>query len=84
MYPNHQAAAWQRQLVQCHAADTDSYSFFNLLTGPQLLDGVEAISLPTTLISHLTMRFDSECEITATLYSNPNCFWARESHLPFD
>ena len=43
MYPNHHATARQRQLVQRHAANTDSYAFFNLLTGPQLLDGIEAL-----------------------------------------
>ncbi len=43
MYPSHQVAARQRQFVRRHAADTDSYAFFNLLTGPQLLDGVEAL-----------------------------------------
>jgi len=43
MHPSHHAAARQRQLVQRHAADTDSYAFFNLLTGPQLLEGIEAL-----------------------------------------
>ena len=43
MYPNPHATARQRQLVQRHAADTDAYAFFNLLTGPQLLDGIEAL-----------------------------------------
>ncbi len=43
MYPSHHATARQQQLVQRHAADTDSYAFFNLLTGPQLLDGIEAL-----------------------------------------
>lgn len=43
MHPSHPIVARQRQLVQRHAADTDSYAFFNLLTGPQLLDGIEAL-----------------------------------------
>ena len=43
MYPNHHAAARQRQRIQRHATDTDSYAFFNLLTGPQLLDEIEAL-----------------------------------------
>jgi len=43
MHPSHHAAARQRQLVRCHAADTDAYAFFNVLTGPQLLDGIEAL-----------------------------------------
>ena len=43
MYPSHPIAAQQRRIVQRHAGDTDSYAFFNLLTGPQLLDGIEAL-----------------------------------------
>ena len=43
MYPSRHVVARQRQLVRRHGADTDSYAFFNLLTGPQLLEGVEAL-----------------------------------------
>jgi hypothetical protein len=43
MYPSHQLAARQRQVVRQRAADTDSYAFFNLLTGPQLLEGIDAL-----------------------------------------
>ncbi len=43
MHPTHRAAARQRQRVQHHAANTDSYALFNLLTGPELLDRVEAV-----------------------------------------
>ncbi len=43
MHPSQRPAIRQQQFVQQHAADTDSYAFFNLLTGPQLLDGVESL-----------------------------------------
>lgn len=32
-----------QQRIRTHAADTDSYAFFNLLTGPQLLEQVESL-----------------------------------------
>ena len=43
MHPSHHAAARQQQRVRHHAANSDSYAFFNLLTGPQLFDHVEAL-----------------------------------------
>ena len=43
MHPSDRAAARQQQRVRHHAANTDSYAMFNLLTGPQLLDRVEAL-----------------------------------------
>jgi hypothetical protein len=43
MHPIQRPAVRQQQLVQQQAANTDSYAFFNLLTGPQLLDGIESL-----------------------------------------
>lgn len=43
MHPSQRMATQQQKLVQQHAADTDSYAFFNLLTGPQLLDDIESL-----------------------------------------
>lgn len=44
MHPNARAHA-QQQRIRKHASNSDAYSFFNLLTGPELLDQVES-SLP--------------------------------------
>jgi len=41
MHASHRPALEQRKRVLHYAEDTDSYAFFNLLTGPQLLEGVE-------------------------------------------
>ena len=43
MHPNAHGFVWQRGRVQRHARQSDSYSFFNLLTGPELLDKVESL-----------------------------------------
>ena len=43
MHPNHRAASRQQSRVAGRAKRTDSYAFFNLLTGAQLLDDVEAL-----------------------------------------
>ena len=43
MYPRHRAAIHQQQRIRRYAECTDSYSFFNLLTAPQLLDTVESL-----------------------------------------
>ncbi len=43
MHPIHRAAARQQQRVRDHAANTDLYALFNLLTGTQLLDRVQAL-----------------------------------------
>ena len=43
MHPIQRPAVRQQQLIQQQAANTDSYAFFNLLTGPQLLDGIESL-----------------------------------------
>ena len=42
MDPNRRACTHQQQRVRTHAANSDSYALFNLLTGPDLLDEVEA------------------------------------------
>jgi hypothetical protein len=43
MYLSHRACAQQQRRVRRHAANTDSDAFFNLLTGPRLLEQVEAL-----------------------------------------
>ena len=43
MHANRRACAHQQQRVRSHAANSDSYAFFNLLTGPELLDEVEGL-----------------------------------------
>ncbi len=43
MYPSQHAAKRQQQRVLQHVDNTDSYAMFNLLTGPRLLDRVEAL-----------------------------------------
>lgn len=43
MYPKQRACAPQQRRVRHHAGNTDPYKFFNLLTGPDLLDEVEAL-----------------------------------------
>jgi len=41
MHASHRSVLEQQKRVQRRAEESDSYAFFNLLTGPQLLDGVE-------------------------------------------
>ena len=55
MYSNQRTALPQQQRILHHMDNTDSYSMFNLLSGPQLFDHVEALlpahrerSLPPT------------------------------------
>ena len=43
MYPNGRACAHQQRRVRHHAANSSSYEFFNLLTGPELLQQVESL-----------------------------------------
>ena len=43
MNPRHSYASRQQHLVRSQANDTDSSDFFNLLTGPQLLEKVEEL-----------------------------------------
>ena len=45
MHPSHRPVRGQQQRVRHYASNADSYAMFNLLTGPQLFDRVEA-SLP--------------------------------------
>src|SRR5450756_2345519 len=46
MHPNPSARVWQQRRIRKHARDSDAYAFFNLLTGPELLDQVESLLLP--------------------------------------
>ena len=43
MHRNHRSTTGQLSRVSHHAGNADSYAMFNLLTGPQLLDRVEAL-----------------------------------------
>ena len=43
MHPSHRPATGQQRRVREYAGSADSYAMFNLLTGPQLLDRVEAL-----------------------------------------
>lgn len=43
MHPNQRARIHQQQRVYRRAAHSDSYDFFNLLTGPDFLDQVESL-----------------------------------------
>ena len=43
MHPSQRPALRQQRRVLAHAENTDSLGFFNLLTGPELLDDVEAL-----------------------------------------
>lgn len=43
MHPSQHLSSQQQRGFQRQAQETDSYAFFNLLTGPRLLDHVEAV-----------------------------------------
>ena len=43
MHPKRPACAPQQRRVRSHASNSDPYTFFNLLTSPELLDEVEAL-----------------------------------------
>jgi len=43
MNPNQPSRSYQQPRVREYAAKSDSYSFFNLLTGPELFDQVESL-----------------------------------------
>lgn len=52
MHPNSRARAHQQRRIRRHAANSDGYEFFNLLTGPELLEQVESL-----LPDHRERRF---------------------------
>lgn len=43
MHIERSVARHQRSQIGKHAANSDSYTFFNLLTGPELLEEVESL-----------------------------------------
>jgi len=43
MHPTHRPTTGQQKRVRHYAGKSDSYAMFNLLTGPRLLDRVEAL-----------------------------------------
>ncbi|MGB5200251.1 MAG: IS4 family transposase [Sedimenticolaceae bacterium] len=52
MHPSQRACRQQQKRVHSHATNSDSYAFFNLLTGPRFLDQVESL-----LPEHRERRF---------------------------
>ncbi len=73
MYRTHHAAPLQQKRIRKQVSSNDSYSFFNLLTGPDLLDKVESLLPehrerlfpPTETLSMFlaqAMRTDSSCQ----------------------
>ena len=73
MHPKRPACAPQRRRVHSHASNSDPYAFFNVLTGPELLDEVEALLPshrerlfpPTETLSMFlaqTLNADSSCQ----------------------
>jgi hypothetical protein len=46
MHPKRDVRARQRGAVRAQVQNSDAYAFFNLLTGPELLDQVESMGLP--------------------------------------
>ena len=43
MHANHRSTLEQQKRIQRRAVQTEAYEFFNLLTGPQLLESVEQL-----------------------------------------
>ena len=43
MHPNQRATIHQQKRITTHATASDSYAFFNLLTGPEFLNQVESL-----------------------------------------
>ena len=73
MHPKRHACAPQQRRVRSHAGNSDPYTFFNLLTSPELLDEVEALLPahrerlfpPTETLSMFlaqAMNADSSCQ----------------------
>ena len=44
MHPNRRRCCHQHKRIRKRASNSDSYEFFNLLTGPELLEEVESVS----------------------------------------
>ena len=72
MHPSHCACVQQQRRVRHQAANTDSYAFFNLLTGPRLFEQVVAVAgdrerlfAPTETLSMFlaqTLSADRSCQ----------------------
>ena len=73
MHPTQRACIHQQHRVSAHAAHSDAYAFFNLLTGPELFDEVESLLpahrerlfAPTETLSMFlaqTMSADRSCQ----------------------
>ncbi|RDH84222.1 MAG: IS4 family transposase, partial [endosymbiont of Seepiophila jonesi] len=43
MHPSQHVRIHQQKRISAHAANSDSYELFNLLTGPEFLDKVESL-----------------------------------------
>jgi len=73
MYPSQRALIHQQKRVKIHATESDSYAFFNQLTGPEFLEQVETmlpehrerLFPPTETLSMFlaqAMRADRSCQ----------------------
>jgi len=58
MHPSQRPRSGQHARVSLHARNVDSFAFFNLLTGPQLLDRVEA-QLPAHVSAQIISPLNS-------------------------
>ena len=80
MNPSQRPGRGQQARVSHHAASADSYALFNLLTGPQLLDRVEA-QLP----AHRERKFPPtetlSMFLAQVLSSDGSCQQALDEHL---
>ncbi len=85
MYTNQKLKQVQQKSIQSQANKTDAYSFFNLLTSPQLLSIVdgqspdyrERIYTPTTTLSLFlaqAMNMDSSCQNTVDRHAVERIF----------
>jgi len=43
MHPNQRACIHQQKRIKIHAKNSDTYAFFDLLTGPEFLDQMESL-----------------------------------------
>lgn len=43
MHPSQPACIYQQKRIDSYARDSDSYTFFNLLTAPEFLEQVESL-----------------------------------------
>lgn len=64
MHPNSLTFAHQHRRVQRHARNSDAYSFFNLLTGPELFEKVPIPCLDLRLRGQSPKVPDAICHLS--------------------